>query len=427
MLFKERILSKGHQNVLGMHKSTLEITKDTHLTLKGDCILGIGIESNFLLSPRLIQLLKRDCQVTVKLQCGTLSDSFSGRGHHDLQLTHPHDLVFRKSEFIDERTALIKCDKSVIDIDRNIIKSLQDPTKILSLTYEVQNGAKDEIWTIKTAPKNTSIILKIIQKHDLLSKQHKVIHEPDHNIIPLSGSLNESVISEIENAIQESLNYELQTLDNVYPMDLLNLEEALQSEIPDELLKVLPKSFDVIGRVCIIELSGHEKDPLLNFKYIIARRLLSIIPSVDAIYMKGGNVSGTFRTRELEFLDGIDQEEATIVENGCEFRLKFKTTFFTPRLIRERKIISELNPVEKGLIPNENYTTLDMFTGIGPFAIQLAKKDKHTKIIGCDINPDAIEYANINASRNKVKDRVEFVNNDIRNLDLSKYGQILGL
>ncbi len=425
MLFKERILCKGHPNVLGTHKTTLEITKDTELTLNGNCILGIGIQSpGFLLSPRLKTMLKLHRQVTIELECDGIKDSFKGWGDPSLILTHPHDLVFRKSEFIDERTILIRCDKSVNDIDRKLIERMKNPNSILSLTFEIYDGSKEEIWVIHALPRNTSKILKILQKFDVLSKKYRIIHEQSLNLIPICGSLPDQVKSQIEQELNEPIQCTLISVEDNFPMDRMNLENALQSEIPQEYLHLLPRSFDVIGDVCILELSGHEKDPLMDYRYIIARRLLSILPSLYSIYNKRGNVSGTYRTRDLEFLDGIDKDETSLVENNCRFYIKFKTTFFTPRLIRERKLISEFDPVSKGLITKIPYLTLDMFTGVGPFAIQLAKKDKNTKIIACDINPDAIQYANINAQKNKVQDAIEFILSDIRNVNLSKYGQI---
>ena len=36
---------RGHNNVLALHKNTVEFTKDKELTLNGDCILGV--DANF--------------------------------------------------------------------------------------------------------------------------------------------------------------------------------------------------------------------------------------------------------------------------------------------------------------------------------------------------------------------------------------------
>ena len=36
----------GHENILSTHKTTIEFTKDSELTLDGDCILGIKADFN---------------------------------------------------------------------------------------------------------------------------------------------------------------------------------------------------------------------------------------------------------------------------------------------------------------------------------------------------------------------------------------------
>ena len=39
---KIEIPFSGHKNVLSLHKKTVEITKEPHLTVNGDCIIGVN-------------------------------------------------------------------------------------------------------------------------------------------------------------------------------------------------------------------------------------------------------------------------------------------------------------------------------------------------------------------------------------------------
>ena len=39
---KIEIPFSGHSNILSLHKKTIEITKDSHLTINGDCIIGVN-------------------------------------------------------------------------------------------------------------------------------------------------------------------------------------------------------------------------------------------------------------------------------------------------------------------------------------------------------------------------------------------------
>ena len=34
----------GHKNILSLHKKTIEITKDSQLTVNGDCIVGVRFQ-----------------------------------------------------------------------------------------------------------------------------------------------------------------------------------------------------------------------------------------------------------------------------------------------------------------------------------------------------------------------------------------------
>ena len=124
----EEFIVKGHQNVLSTHKTTLEFTSDVELTRRGTCILGlespIGCSQ---LKASTKQKLREDNKFLIRINSEGFSDEFIGYGHPNLPLTHPHDIVFRKSTYICSRTIMIACSKAALDINRNIVKSLQNP------------------------------------------------------------------------------------------------------------------------------------------------------------------------------------------------------------------------------------------------------------------------------------------------------------
>ena len=123
-----KIKAKGHKNVLSKHKSTFEITKDKELSLSGDCIIGLDIDKAMGDFPSEFKekLASDDTQVIVKLSTANASDEIMGWGHHDLILTHPTDLVFRKSTFTCPRTLMIKADKAAADLNRDLINDLSN-------------------------------------------------------------------------------------------------------------------------------------------------------------------------------------------------------------------------------------------------------------------------------------------------------------
>ena len=121
-----KIKAKGHENVLSLHKSTFEITKDKELSLSGDCIIGLDIDKSMEDFPDEFKekLANDDTKVIVELKTPNASDTIEGYGHHDLTLSHPTDIVCRKSTFVCSRTLMIKSNKAAIDLNRDLIKDL---------------------------------------------------------------------------------------------------------------------------------------------------------------------------------------------------------------------------------------------------------------------------------------------------------------
>ena len=121
-----KIRAKGHENVLSLHKSTFEITKDKDLSLAGDCIIGLDIDKSMADFPKEFKekLANDDTKGIVELSTLNASDKIEGFGHHDLTLSHPTDIVCRKSTFVCSRTLMIKSNKAAIDLNRDLIRDL---------------------------------------------------------------------------------------------------------------------------------------------------------------------------------------------------------------------------------------------------------------------------------------------------------------
>ena len=134
-----KIMAKGHENVLSLHKSTFEITKDKDLSLAGDCIIGLDIDKSMEDFPEEFKekLANDDTKVIVELKTPNASDTIEGYGHHDLTLSHPTDIVCRKSTFVCSRTLMIKSNKAAIDLNRDLIKDLAngEPMEVNIILY----------------------------------------------------------------------------------------------------------------------------------------------------------------------------------------------------------------------------------------------------------------------------------------------------
>ena len=135
-----QIKFSGHKNIRSLHPKTIEITKDSHLTPRGDCIIGVNATCGCKDIPSRLKKKLKDPNSTIKfsIDVNDYSFKFSGKGHKNLLLTHSDDIVIRKSNFICPRTLAVNCNKASDSIPRKIIQLLQDPKAKGVLTIDVQ-------------------------------------------------------------------------------------------------------------------------------------------------------------------------------------------------------------------------------------------------------------------------------------------------
>ncbi|MHA1519364.1 MAG: DUF371 domain-containing protein [Promethearchaeota archaeon] len=141
------ITSMGHVNVRGDHPTTLEVTTEDFLTLKGDCIIGIkASKSCHQLNQDLKSRIRQGETIGIFLKAGNNYDCFTGKGDSQLLLENKISIVFRKSTFISDRTALIECTKYAQIINRDIIEWMREPNHILELFfYKLENLGEHQL------------------------------------------------------------------------------------------------------------------------------------------------------------------------------------------------------------------------------------------------------------------------------------------
>ncbi len=119
----------GHKNIKSLHPKTIEITTESHLSINGDCIVGVKADCGCNDIPERMKLLlqnsKSDVSCTIMVR--DFSFKVKGKGNDRLILTNPHDIVIRKSSFVCPRTLATNCDAASDSIPRQMIRWLQDP------------------------------------------------------------------------------------------------------------------------------------------------------------------------------------------------------------------------------------------------------------------------------------------------------------
>ena len=140
---------------------------------------------------------------------------------------------------------------------------------------------------------------------------------------------------------------------------------------------------ELVGGIAILQ----EDDPAG------AEKILGSRPSLHTAVFAKGEVSGEYRTRELVVLAGRPTTRTEVTEHGHRFTVDLAGAYFSARLSTERQRI--LDQVK------ESEIILDMFAGVGPFAITLSAKA--ALVAASDINPQAVALMLENIARNHAK------------------------
>ncbi len=123
----EKIHATGHNNIRAMHRTTLEITKENHLTPKGDCIVAVSADKGLQNLPDTFKnkLRNENSRLEIIIKSNGIEEKITAGGHPELTLSHPTDMVVRKSNFICNRTLAINSDKAARDLDRGLVDKLK--------------------------------------------------------------------------------------------------------------------------------------------------------------------------------------------------------------------------------------------------------------------------------------------------------------
>lgn len=245
-------------------------------------------------------------------------------------------------------------------------------------------------------PKNMADnIRRILLKHSLINLDMKIKRLDDFVVIPVDKKLDVGILEKIGISNVEIIETDFE-IQNKAPR---SLKDCLIGKIDDQKIDEIKRSFDIIGDIVILEIP----DDLEDEKHIIGEAALKFTKK-KAVFKKSSKIKGILRTRELEHIAGKEISETIHKEYGCRFLLDVKKVYFSPRLATERERIS--NQVKNG------ETIIDMFAGIGPFSIAIAKRHD-VMIYAVDINFDAYKYLKRNIELNKVQGRIVPILGDV--------------
>jgi hypothetical protein len=140
MRIEESFFARGHPNVRSSHKTTIMVTTEEFLTSRGDCIVALKSEKGL---DGLCDEIKRAAQnteaiITFSLRVEDCLFTVSGRGDKKITMMHPTDIVVRKSEFVCDRTLMVKADKAACDVSSTLIQLLKKAEQRILVTISVE-------------------------------------------------------------------------------------------------------------------------------------------------------------------------------------------------------------------------------------------------------------------------------------------------
>jgi hypothetical protein len=137
---REVIFGYGHENIQATHKTTLEFTKDMYLSKKGDCIVTVATDNALTdLSAEFKENLRKPhAKLTLTIEAGGIIEQVNAHGSPQLILSHPTDVVIRKSDYVCNRTLAIHADKAAQDLSKDFVEKLKNPKQKVTITLEVR-------------------------------------------------------------------------------------------------------------------------------------------------------------------------------------------------------------------------------------------------------------------------------------------------
>jgi len=139
---QEIIHCRGHPLVLGTHPTTFEVTREVHLTKKGNCIIGISADKGCdRLSAEFKRVLTHDDAVLItRLSCDGKTAEVESRGSSQFTLDHPTDMVWRRSSFVCGRTIGIMSDHVAATLPEGLLANLVGGKEMIIILTAMRPG-----------------------------------------------------------------------------------------------------------------------------------------------------------------------------------------------------------------------------------------------------------------------------------------------
>ncbi len=178
----------------------------------------------------------------------------------------------------------------------------------------------------------------------------------------------------------------------------------LRAEAGAAAARAMPAGYQRLGRVLVLRLPA-----TLRPHFGAIGRAWQDELGVATVLVRTGPIDGELRTPAVERIAG-DATETEVVEHGVRWQFDAARLMFAAGNRTERRRAGEI------VRPGE--TVVDLFAGIGYFAIPAAGPGRAGRVVAVEKNPLAFRYLTENARRNGVAERLTAVLGDNRTVAL---------
>jgi len=244
--------------------------------------------------------------------------------------------------------------------------------------------------------------IRLLRKLNLFDRELRVQQVEDYLYIPLLSEPLPMDIKEVKRSLPE---FEISAHKfSQRAKRPLKLVDVLGDKLPPHLLASVPHAIDFVGDIAIIEILPE----LESHKKIIGEAIIKTHKRVGTVLAKSSAVEGVYRLREFEVIAGVEKTETVHREHCCVYHVDLAKAYFSPRLSHEHDRVASL--------VREGETIVDMFAGVGPFSILIAKKRENVRVYAIDVNPDAVDFLRRNVAVNRVEKKVVSILGDARQI-----------
>jgi tRNA (guanine37-N1)-methyltransferase len=255
---------------------------------------------------------------------------------------------------------------------------------------------------IKIPKRKGEKTLTVANKLEIRNRELEIQKNAHFIYIPLTRQPSETEVATLKTQVPD-----FQLITRAFPerkQQAKTLAEVLENQLPPSLLNSLPRALDTVGDIAIIEIPPEHN----AHASLIGEAILKTHKNMRTVLAKAGAVSGTYRLRELAVIAGEPRTTTVHKEHGCTYYVDAAKAYFSPRLSHEHNRVASL--VQTG------ETVVDLFAGVGPFSVLIAKNTPSAKVYAVDINPDAVELLKMNIRLSRVENRVYPILGDARQI-----------